>query len=109
MNELNTLSKKIGEANFQAELLENPHKTLLSIGINFPTSIKIKVLRDTSECLNWVIPTSNTTQQITDEELNKIAAGEIVVAATVGALGAGAVASVVTLLGLYWGGVLSST
>ena len=70
---------------FQVRLMENPHQALQSVGVNIPAQTKVKVLRNSKENLNFIMPTLNDLVDnqgkgdwlLSDEDLEKISAGEL--------------------------------
>ena len=73
---------KLGDANFQVALLANPRKALRKVGVEVPASAEVKVVRNSKNSVNVVIPVHNTTSKIlSDDQLGQLAAGEILVSA----------------------------
>ena len=71
--------KKLGDATFQAALLANPHQTLSKIGVEIPTTTEVKVVRNSKDSLNLVIPPDNASDvALSDDQLGQLSAGEII-------------------------------
>ena len=101
--------KKLGDADFQAAMLANPHQALRKIGVELPASTEIKVVRNSKDNLNIAMPVANASDTaLADDQLGQLYAGEIIIALTV-VFGVGtAVAAVATgaSLGYAAGGAL---
>ena len=77
MNQLN-------EPSFQAQLMQNPRQALQKLGVEIPSTTEIKVLRNTKNSINLVVPmkgSMNDNYSFSDNQLANIAAGEIYIAA----------------------------
>ena len=97
------LLSELNDSSFQAMLMQNAHQALQSVGVNVPAGTQVNVVRNTKKELNLVIPpNSDNRELVTDEELEIIGAGEIIIAV----LGVGAaVASIAVIVGLAAGNV----
>src|SRR5271154_4743149 len=59
---------------FKAKLLADPHAALEGAGISVPAGVTVKVVENTDTHVHFVLP-PKPTQELSDEELDKVAAG----------------------------------
>ena len=70
--------KKLGDADFQAAMLADPHQALSKIGIEIPTTTEIKIVCNSKDNLNIAIPVANASDTaLSDDQLGQLSAGEI--------------------------------
>ena len=82
-NELSALFlQQIQNPSFCKQLQEKPHETLKSLGIQADDGTQIKVVQNTSEIINMIVPAFDNTSgnSYSDDDLEAISAGELVVA-----------------------------
>jgi len=60
---------------FKAQLIADPHATLKSAGVDMPAGVTVKVVENTDKHVHLVLP-PKPTGDISDESLEKIAAGQ---------------------------------
>ena len=94
------IAQKLGDATFQATLLANPHQALSKIGMEIPATTEVKVVRNSKNSVNIVIPEENASgTTLSDDQLGQLSAGEIIFAVLaivgVGAVVAGGVGGAV--------------
>ena len=91
------IAQKLSDATFQAALLANPHQALRKAGVEIPSTTEVKVVRNSKNSVNLVIPSENASDTgLSDDQLGSLSAGEIIFAVLavvgVGAIVAGGVA-----------------
>ena len=80
--EMIPIVKKLGDSDFQAKLLADPHRTLATANIKVPATTQVKVVRNSSDNMYIVLPTDySTVATLDDEELLQIASGEAILIA----------------------------
>ena len=68
------IAKAWREPAFKAKLIADPRATLAEAGVAIPAGVTVKVLEDTTTHLHFVLP-PKPTGQLSDEALDKVAAG----------------------------------
>ena len=77
--ETNQFIKMLGDADFQSELLKQPNEALRNIGVEISDDVQVKVVRSTSDSVNIVFPAHSLEgHELSDDQLAKIAGGEVV-------------------------------
>ena len=69
------IAKAWREPAFKAKLIANPRATLAETGVSIPADVTVKVVEDTPTRLHLVLP-PKPTGELSDEALDKIAAGD---------------------------------
>ena len=102
--------KKLGDAGFQAALLANPQQALREVGVELPATTEVKVVRNSSKDDIYVVvpPYVEPSTGLSDDDLGKLAAGEIIgilMAITVigTAVGVGAIGGAIVATGVFGG------
>ena len=91
---------QLGDSNFQAALLANPHQALRKVGMEIPATTEIKVVRNSKDSLNLVIPVANASDsELSDDQLGQLSAGEIFISLLV-VVGVGAAVTTGAAIGL---------
>jgi hypothetical protein len=64
------------DENFRKQLIDNPKKTLATMGIDLPANVDFKVLCDDPTHLHFVLPhTPTNTSELSKKELEELASG----------------------------------
>ena len=80
------LIKQLGDPGFQASLLADSRQALREAGVDVPATTEIKVVRNSKDSLNVIIPPNiQDKTSLSDEELEELAAGEAIISILVGA------------------------
>ena len=94
--------KQLGDSDFQAKLLADPHQTLRENGVDLPASTEVKVVRNSKTSVNIVVPASNSEEMaLSDSELATLAAaGEVILAVTFISLSVAGIVAAIGATGL---------
>lgn len=85
------------DENFRREMLTDPKGTFAKYsGQQLPDELEIKVHEDTKDILHLVLPPDLSGMELSDEDLEKVAGGELVVTGAVIAFGVAAVGAATT-------------
>ena len=91
--------EKLGDADFQAAMLADPHQALRNIGVELPATTEIKVVCNSKDNLNIAMPVANASDTaLSDDQLGQLSAGEIFISILV-AVGVGATVATGAALG----------
>ena len=78
-NQSNTYSKIMTKAwsdpDFKARLLADPKAVLAEAGVQVPDGIHMKIIEDTSDVINIVLPASPAGGALSEQDLEKVAGG----------------------------------
>ena len=69
------VTKAWTDPDFKARLLADPKATLAEAGAPVPDGIRIKIIEDTSDVINLVLPTSPAGEALSEQDLEKVAGG----------------------------------
>ena len=98
----NEFLKRLYDTDFQAALLANPQQALREVGVEVSASAEVKVVRNSKDSLNLVIPVANASDsELSDDELGQLSGGEIIFTAIVATLVVGGTVGAAALGG--WG------
>ena len=81
MQRTDVFNQLLGDADFQASLLDNPRQALRKAGVEVPASTEVKVVRNSKDSMNLVVPVQNSSYTVlSDDDLTYLSAGEIIFA-----------------------------
>ena len=81
MQKNDVFNQLLGDADFQASLLDNPRQALHKAGVDVPASTEVKVVRNSKDSMNLVVPVQNSSYTVlSDDDLTYLSAGEIIFA-----------------------------
>jgi hypothetical protein len=63
------------DAAYKAKLLADPASVLAEAGVEVPAGVTVKVVEDTSDTVHLILPPAPPEDELTDEALDKVAAG----------------------------------
>lgn len=69
------IAKAWNDDQFRAQLIDDPRAVLTSMGIESPPEVKIVVHEDTADTVNFVIPSAPSEAELSESDLDSIAAG----------------------------------
>ncbi len=69
------IAKAWSDDGFRSELVDNPRSALASMGIETPEDTKIVFHEDTPDIVNFVIPNFPSERELSEDDLDSIAAG----------------------------------
>ena len=99
MQRTDVFNQLLGDADFQASLLDNPRQALRKAGVEVPASTEVKVVRNSKDSMNLVVPVQNSSYTVlSDDDLTYLSAGEIFVSILV-VVGIGAAVATGAALG----------
>ena len=81
-------SKAWRDPDFMEELRTNPKAVIAKeYGVQLPDALELKVIEETPNTLYLRIPPNPSELELSDEQLEMVAGGEVVVSATIGIIG----------------------
>ncbi|MCB0086458.1 MAG: NHLP leader peptide family RiPP precursor [Caldilineaceae bacterium] len=73
----NIIAKAWADPDYKARLMHDPKSTLQEAGVQIPDNVAVKVVADTDEVVHIVLPASPAGEALSEQDLEKIAAGTI--------------------------------
>jgi hypothetical protein len=73
------VTKAWSDPEYKARLKAEPNATLAEAGVDVPEGVEIQVLEDTDTTMHLVLPASPAGETLSEEELDQIAGGRIIV------------------------------
>ena len=109
-SELQQLAKDLASnKDFRAKLKQSPKEAiaerLATKDFTWPEDLQIKVVENDKNTINLVLPAMDKDGKLTDDDLNSLAAGEVVIGAILapGFAGAGAAIAAIATVGAFAG------
>ncbi len=69
------ISKAWSDSDFKAQLLDDPRGALAGMGTEVPSDVNMVVVEDTADTVHFVIPRAPSDSELSESELDSIAAG----------------------------------
>ncbi len=69
------MAKAWQDAEFKSKLMADPKSVLKENGVELPEGLDVKIVENTSNCINLILPMPPKEGELTDEELEKVQGG----------------------------------